>query len=166
VRTFLDAAQRELADALADLRDKVQLTLKATYVEEALMRGVIAGSPAIARLRERVRGLPEEAAYYERIRLGELVAAEVERVRAHDAATMLGRLEPLALATRQDDVTRPDDALNAAFLVKRSGVERFSGAVSQLASEHEGRMRLRFVGPLPPYSFTPQLDVREGATWA
>ena len=69
----------ELGGRLAALDGKVQLTVKGVYDEEALLRGVVAGSPAIAKLRERVRALPEAAGYYERIRLGELIAAEVER---------------------------------------------------------------------------------------
>ena len=63
---------------LAALDGKVQLSVKGAYDEAALLRAVVEGSPAVARLRERVRGLSEAAGRNERIRLGELVAAEVE----------------------------------------------------------------------------------------
>jgi len=81
VDDFLAPAHDELTATLANLADKVQLTVKGFYAEEVLMRGVVEGSPAVAKLRERVRALPEAAGYYERIRLGELVAAEVEKAR-------------------------------------------------------------------------------------
>jgi hypothetical protein len=142
---------------------KVQLTVKAFYEEERLMRGVVEGSPAVARMSEQVRGRPEAATYYDRIKLGELVAAEVEHARERDTALVLGRLEPLAVAARREPPSAADGAVNAAFLVERSRVDEFSKAVTGLAGEVEGRMRLRYVGPLPPYSFTDEEAV---AAWA
>ena len=120
------------------LAGKVQLSVKAFYEEEALLRGVVEGSPTIARLRERVRGLSPDAGYYERIRLGELVSAEVERARERDAALVLGRLEPLAVDAANEPISTPDSAVNAAFLVERSRMDEFSAAVARLGKELEG----------------------------
>ena len=151
---FLAPRYDELVAELAELAGKVQLTVKGFFEEEALMRGVVERSPAIARLRERVRGLPEAATYYERIQLGQLVAAEVERARERDTELVLERLEPLAVAASRASRPRPlDAAVNAAFLVERDRVDEFSRAVGRLGRELEGRVRLRYVGPLPPYSF-------------
>jgi hypothetical protein len=155
----------ELAAELAGLAGKVQLTVKGFFEEQALMRGVVEGSPAVARLRERVRGLPEAASYYERIELGQLVAAEVERARERDTALVLERLGPLAVATSREPPATPDSAVNAAFLVERERVEEFSRAVGELGRELEGRVRIRYVGPLPPYSFAGDGATAEGA-WA
>ena len=47
-----------------------------------------------------------------------------------------------------------DGAVNTAFLVERERIDDFSRAVGELGRELEGRVRLRYVGPLPPYSFT------------
>jgi len=166
VDEFLSPSHDELAARLAELAGKVQLTVKGFYEEGPLMRGVVEGSPAIARLRARVQALPEAAAYYERIELGRLVAAEVERVRERDTALVLQRLEPLALATSHEAAATLDTAVNTAFLVERDGIERFSGAVGELGRELQGRMRLRYVGPLPAYSFTGEDTPAGSAAWA
>jgi hypothetical protein len=134
----------------------VQLTVKAAYEEEALMRGVVEASPAIARLRERVRGVPEAAAYYDRIQLGQLVAAEVERARERDTAVVLGRLQPLAVAARREPPSTPDMAVNAALLVDRGRVDDVARAVAELGRELAGRITLRCIGPMPPYSFAAE----------
>jgi hypothetical protein len=154
VEEFLSPDHDDLAARLADLAGKVQLTVKGFYEEAPLLRGVVAASPAIARLRARVQALPEAAGYYDRIELGRLVGEEVERLRERDTALVLQRLEPLALATSREAAATADTAVNAAFLVERDGVDRFSEAVGELGRELEGRMRLRYVGPLPAYSFT------------
>jgi Gas vesicle synthesis protein GvpL/GvpF len=163
VREFLAPRHDHLTVQLDQLAGKVQLTVKGFYEEERLLRTVVEGSPAVAKLRESVRGRPEAATYYDRIRLGELVAAEVDQARERDAALVLGRLEPLTVAARSEPPTGGDGAVNAAFLVERSRVDEFSRAVAGLAEEVGHRMRLRYVGPLPPYSFTEEEAV---AAWA
>jgi hypothetical protein len=158
---FMAPRHDRLAAQLAELSGKVQLSVKCFYDEERLLRSVVQGSSSIARLNERVRGRPEAATYYERIQLGELVAGEVEQARARDAALVMGRLEPLALAARSEAPSTSDGAVNAAFLVERDRVDEFSAAVTELSEEVGERMRLRYIGPLPPYSFT-----EETAAWA
>jgi hypothetical protein len=163
VEQFLAPRHDHLAGQLAQLAGKVQLTVKATYEEERLMRGVVEGSPGVAKLRERIRDLPEEATYYDRIKLGELVAGEIEQVRERDTALVFGRLEPLAVAARREPPSGPEGAVSAAFLVERSRVDEFSQAVAGLEGEVKERMRLRYVGPMPPYSFTEE---EAAAEWA
>jgi hypothetical protein len=136
-----DGAER-LNALLQQLAGRVQLTVRGTYAEDALLRSVVAGSREIAALRERVRRLPEAAGYYERIRLGELIAAEVARQREVD--------------------TGADGAFHFAFLVERDGVDAFSTAVGKLAEELGDRVAIRYVGPLAPYSFA-EAELAAGA---
>jgi hypothetical protein len=156
VEQFLAPRHDRLVAQLAELSGKVQLSVKAFYDEDQLMRGVLEGSRTVAHIRERVRGRPKAATYYDRIQLGEAVAGEVERARERDSAMVLGRLEALAVASRLEPPGTPDAAVNAAFLVERSRLDEFSEAVGKLADEVEGRMRFRYLGPLPPYSFTEE----------
>jgi hypothetical protein len=164
IERFLAPRHDHLVAQLVGLSGKVQLSVKAFYDEERLMRGVVQGSPAVAQLRRRIRGRPKAVTYYDRIDLGELVAGEVERARERDSALVFQRLEPLAVAARREPPGTPDAAVNAAFLVERSRVDEFSEAVARLADEVEGRMRLRYVGPLPPYSFTEEQEAT--GAWA
>jgi hypothetical protein len=113
-----------------------------------------------------VQGLPDAAAYYERIRLGELVAAEVDRHRAQDERRMLDKLEPLAVAAESEAPSGPHGAFNLAFLVEREGIDRFSVAVRELIEELGERVEVRYVGPLPPYSFAEAELEPRSPTWA
>jgi Gas vesicle synthesis protein GvpL/GvpF len=151
---FLAPSHDELTATLAEMAGKVQLSVKGAYEEDALMASVVARSPAVARLRKQVSGLPEAATYYKRIELGQLVAAEVERARELDGRAIMERLEPHALAARLEPHSGMESAVNAAFLVDERRIDEFSEAVTALGRELAGRIRLRYVGPLPPYSFT------------
>ncbi|MEA2310475.1 MAG: hypothetical protein QOE28_443 [Solirubrobacteraceae bacterium] len=156
VTDFLEPGHDGLATSLRELEGKVQLTVKGTYEEAVLLRGVLAASPAIARLKAQVDSLPEAASYAKRIQLGQLVANAVEYAREQDGALVMDRLAPLAVASRREGTGKPDAAVNAAFLVERARVEEFGGAVAALGEELAGRVRLRQLGPLAPYSFTDE----------
>jgi hypothetical protein len=170
-----DAAVRErllepnagrLTELLDQLAGRVQLNVAGDYDEERLLREVVQASPAIEALRERVRQLSEAAGYYDRIRMGELVAAEVGRTRDEDTALALGQLEPFAVSARVEQVATPNAAFKLAFLVDSDRMDQFSEAVGSLRERLAGRISLRYVGPLPPYSFA-EADLSAGAAaWA
>jgi hypothetical protein len=163
---LLEPNAAHLTELLGELAGRVQLNVKGDYDEERLLREVVLESPPVATLRERVQELSDSAGYYERIRLGELVAAEVARRREQDTTLALARLEPLSAATRAEQPHSPNAAFNLAFLVEGSGVDAFSEAVGRLRAELGERVTLRYVGPLPPYSFA-ETDLSAGAeAWA
>jgi len=153
IEEFLDPEGERLTELLGALAGKVQLSVRTFYDEDDLLTGVVERSPAIAQLREALKGKPEAAGYYDRIRLGELVSAEIENARAADTNLVLGRLEPLAVDVSAEPPGSTDMAVNAAFLVEKERVDEFSRAVAALTEEVGDRMRVRFVGPMPPYSF-------------
>jgi hypothetical protein len=158
------------ADSLTALLEEVagcvQLSVKGDYEEEPLLREVVRTSPAVAELRERISRLPEAAGYYDRIRLGELVAAEVARCRVGDTRHALDSLQPHAVAAKEEDPTHPNAAFNLQFLVAREKQPAFSRQVGKLADELGRRVDIRYVGPLPPYSFA-EADLSAGSeAWA
>ena len=154
-----------LTTLLRELDGKVQLSLKGFYDEEELLREIVRRTPQVARLRERVQRVPEAASYYDRIRLGELVAAEVDRRRTEDAELVLDHLEPLAVAATVQPPSTQDGAVDASFLVERRRIDEFSGAVQRLASDMGDRLSLRYVGPLPPYSFAGDEEISWSGAW-
>ena len=93
------------------------------------------------------------------------MAAEVDRQRGQDTELVLRRLEPLAVAATAEPPTHRTVAVNTAFLVERARVDDFSDAVQGLAGELGARIQLRFIGPLPPYSFADQ-EVPASTAWA
>jgi Gas vesicle synthesis protein GvpL/GvpF len=164
-REFLAPNADRLRTLLAELDGKVQLTVKGFYDEERLLREIVSESPEVARLRERTRTVSEAAGYYDRIRLGELVAAELERRRVQDAELFLSRLGPKAVAAKTEEPATKDGAVHAAFLVERNRIDEFTRAVQRLTDELGERIRIRYVGPLPPYSFAEE-ETAGAPAWA
>ncbi len=150
---LLEAHRDELVAQLADFEGKVELKLRATYEEEPLLREVVQEDQDVARLRQSLRGAPDDATYYGRIQLGELIAAAIERKRSVDATEILDSLAPLALAV---DVAEPPHeriVLSASFLLEGGSIAEFDAAVDDVGQSQANRMRLKYTGPLPPHSF-------------
>lgn len=150
---LLEERADELGALLSELEGKVEIRIRATYAEDALMREVVREVPEVAALREAVRGQPDDATYYERIRLGELIAAAVERKRENDAHAIIDALSPAALAVDEGNPGHERIVLNASFLVSRDSLARFDEIVDKAARAQADRIGFKYTGPLPPYSF-------------
>src|SRR5438270_6277573 len=116
---LLDAHAPELMHQLEQLAGKLECNVRVVYDEEALMRDVVQRDTAIARLRDSLRGKPDDATYYERIRLGELVAEAVDRLRQLDAGEIIDALAPLAVDLAIADPAHERVVVSASFLVER-----------------------------------------------
>jgi hypothetical protein len=142
-------------DVLSDLSGTQEFAIIGVYVEDALIREVLAEEPEAARLREKIRGLPEEAAYYDRIRLGELIVKAMEDKRQTDTEELVAALEPYTADAALRTPAGEDTAADVAFLVTEERLPEFEDAVDALGERWAGRVRLRMVGPLAPYDFVP-----------
>jgi hypothetical protein len=143
----------DLLDQLELFDGKVELHVRAMYDETALMSELIESNPGIAARNERLGDQSDEATYYARIELGQLVAEGVERARAVDASAIFDALEPLAVATLAGEPDHEYFAAQFSFLVERELLSDFDQAVDELGRRNDGRLRIKYTGPLPVYSF-------------
>ncbi|MUN36876.1 GvpL/GvpF family gas vesicle protein [Actinomadura litoris] len=162
-----EAVERELLAANSDrfvhmldrLEGRVELRLRGTYIQDAVLREIMQAEPEIAELSKRLREVPADAAdavYYDRIRLGELIAGAMEQRRETDAQLLLEGAAPAAEAVIPRPPAREEDVVDASFLVPVERRAEFDAAVEELSRAHADRVRIRVVGPLPPYDFVPE----------
>ena len=163
---LLGRLREELRDLLAAMEGRVQIRVRAFYVDEAGLKEIVAEQPDIKQLAESVRGTPEDATYYERIRLGEMIAAALEEKRDRDGQEVLAALEPFAADVSTEPVVHEQMVLNASLLIDRDAQGRVGEAVAQVGDRLASRIELRVVGPLPPYSFVDLPDVSREEAWA
>lgn len=150
---LLDDYAVEVGAQLDEFDGKVEVRIRASYEEDALLREVVRDDPDIQALKRSVAGRMEDATYYARIELGERVAAGIQRSRERDATAILDALAPFALALDEGEADHERVVLNASFLVERAALERFDAALEAVAAGNVGRMRFKYTGPLAPHSF-------------
>jgi hypothetical protein len=150
---LLGAWHDELAQLLESVKDRVQLTLKANYREDVVLREILESNPKIAQLREQTRERDEIATRDIRVRLGELVSMALEQLRQRDAGAIVERLVPFSVASRVEPLENEFMALNAPFLVERRRIRKFEDAARSVADQQGQRMRLTLHGPMPAFDF-------------
>jgi len=166
VDQLLEPQAARLTELLRSLAGRVQLAVKGEYDEEVLLHEIVRQTPAVKVLRERVRTRPEGASYYDRIRLGELVSEEIGRRRTRDQRMALAALEDHAESSVVNEPRSANGAFDLSFLVARDKVDAFGAPVRALAEALGDRIRLRYLGPLPPYSFVDEQRAQGAPSWA
>ncbi|TDD62611.1 GvpL/GvpF family gas vesicle protein [Actinomadura darangshiensis] len=158
-KELLAGNSERLGQVLDQLEGRVELRLKATYVQETVLREIMDAEPEIAALSQRLREVPPDiadAVYYDRVRLGELIAQSLERLRESDGQVLLDGAAPLAEAFARKSPAREEDVLDVSFLVRADRRAEFEQTVDKLGQAHGDRIRLRLIGPLAPYDFVPE----------
>ena len=141
------------AALLEEVRGKVQLNLRASYLREQVLTEVVQAHPEIAELRRRTKDLPEGTMHPDLVRLGELVSHAMESRRADDAEQVLAVVRPLVVAEAPRTGGGLDHVLSVALLVEAERVAELEERLEELAEAVHERIRLQLSGPVAPYDF-------------
>jgi hypothetical protein len=154
VESFLREKHEDLSKALERLHGRAELALKVSWVDrDAILREILAEDETIGQLRDEIFARPEAETHDQRVELGRRTLELVEKKRKAEADRIIERLRPKAIDVDLQRLLSETMLVNAAFLVDRTGITAFDEAVSALGSEGSGRWAVKYVGPLPPYSF-------------
>lgn len=151
---LLDLHGEELRDLVIDLEGHVQVTVRAFYAEDALLSAASAGDELVQRLHASIDGRSELETRDERIALGQRVAEAMDLRRERDQEALLTRLRPFASDLLVDSPGSDRVALSVQLLVRRDARASLDAEIERLAAALQGYLGLRYIGPLPPYSFT------------
>ena len=160
-REFLVQRRDHLLGLLKAFDGCVQVTVHASYDEEAALREVLRRDPGLAAMRDST-DLADTAA---QLRLGEAIGSALASLREDAAATIVEALRPHALAASINEVRGAYDVASVALLVRREDRVGIDTAVADLDRQVAGQMSLRYVGPQPPYAFLDHV-VTEERSWA
>lgn len=150
---LLKEREEEFRDSLHYMRDKVELGLKAMWKNMALVfQEIVEKNTEIAGLRNRLlkqRG----GAQRDQVRLGEMVKKALKARKTREQQTILDPLGGLWVKRKLNNPFGDQMITNAAFLVEKEKEERFDRAVEDMIAMSDGRMKFKYVGPIPPCNF-------------
>jgi hypothetical protein len=163
---LLERHADEIEALLRQLEGRLQMSVKAFYLEETLLRRLLHRRPELKRRSQALEGLPIEATQQQRIALGRDVADGLQEQRALDERMIVDALAPFADDVRVEPPVSDRHAATVQLLVAADRREALDAAVDRLAVECDGQFAVRYVGPIPPYSFS-DLSLEERAEqWA
>jgi hypothetical protein len=143
VSELLEPRHDDFARLLDRLDGVVELSVRAYYVGDAVLREIIRDDSKVARLKGQASD----------VTLGEAVANALVAKRAAEAAAIERTLLPLAEDAVIDAPRTEYELFRGAFLVRRAEIDAFDAQMNELAGERDGTVVFKYVGPLPPHSF-------------
>lgn len=152
VTDLLGPSEPWFTEVLASLEGVQQFSLRATYEREQVLAEIVRADPQVAELRARTRDLPVGTMHPDLIALGEAVSAAWEQKREEETRVLLSHVTPLVVDLREKPVSG-DHVLDVAMLVERTRRDELEAVLEDVAEAVHERVRLRLMGPLPPYDF-------------
>lgn len=161
-REVLDRRYNELHDLLERMEGKVELGLKCLWTNmESIFAEIVEEQSDIRRMKQKIaQGRPVKIRD-RRITLGEKVKNALDRKREREEAEILKVLRPLYQDIQSGNVFGDSMVTNTSFLVARDKVGQFDAVLNQISSANNGRMKYKYVGPVPPCNFVELTIVLE-----
>lgn len=160
---ILKARYKELKDILTRMRNKIELGLKALWINmETIFQEIVDENRDIMILKKRIASGNPVQAYGQRISLGEKVKKALNMKRAREEAEILKTLKGTYYELRHNKIFGDSMITNSAFLVDKSQIEEFDNLIEKLESTYDGRTKFKYVGPVPPCNFVELTIVLKG----
>jgi hypothetical protein len=152
VQRILKAEYDDFKRLLAQVGDKVELGLKAVFLENIYAR-LLDKHETIRTLKTKIAALPAEQTHYERMRIGQMVEEALQTEKQSAADDILETLAPLAAEVKTNNTYGNLMIVNAAFFVPKPQEADFDRSVQALGEEYADRANLKYVGSMPPFNF-------------
>lgn len=161
VNHVLTKRKDEFADLLGLFSDRVELGVKGLWTDmSAVFAEIVDHNGEIRLLRDKVRAAEPGGAIGKRsgglsprARLGEMVKKDLEAKRNSDGTELIKRVAATIVDLRENKVFGDPMFANLALLVEKSRQEELTAALTAFVDERGGRVKLKYVGPVPPSNF-------------
>jgi hypothetical protein len=148
IAKVLEPQQAVLKRYLAELEGAVEVTLKATYIEDRVLAQVVSEQPQLV-----AHGRGSRATYQSKLEMGRRIAAAIQARRDQEGQWIVDKLRKSVRAIRINKTLSDLMALNASFLVDRERMPSFDKELERVHAQVGEYIKLDCVGPLPAYSF-------------
>ena len=153
----LKGYRKEILETFPIVEGRVELGLRAFWKDmPSIFQEILRENPEIQRVKEEAQKNPFQMKV---AGVGELVQKTLDAKREKEAQKILSPLKKLAVDFKERELLRSREVmkdsmiLSSAFLVKKEKVEEFDQKVEELMKEYENRVKLIYVGPIPPFNF-------------
>lgn len=150
---MLKIKQDELLDALAEVEGKVELNLKAIWLDmPAIFQKVAAEDQDIARFKKEFAG--RTLGRDEAIEIGKMVASGLEARRENIRGEILSLLEDIVVDKKDTPLLGEQMIFNLAVLIPENKQKAFDKLVRNLDEKYkEENVYFKYIGPTPPFNF-------------
>lgn len=150
---MLKEKEIKLLDALSDIEGKVELNLKALWLDmPKIWRKVVQENPELSRIRQAMVG--KMLGRDEVIEVGKAVEAATESRREKIKGEILDLLKDIAVDHKETQLLGEQMIFNLAFLIPENKQKTFDKIVRNLDARYAGEnVYFKYIGPIPSFNF-------------
>jgi len=143
----------ELKELLTYMEDKMELGLKVLWTsKESTFQEIVEGNKDIRMLRDSLMS-KKVRPQRDQVRLGDMVKKTLEAKKLQEEKAILDLLKGLWVEHKKNNVFGDQMITNSAFLIRKDGEKAFDEMVDKITAEYDGKMKFKYVGPVPPCNF-------------
>jgi len=143
----------ELKELLTYMEDKMELGLKVLWTsKESIFQEIVDENRDIRMLRDSLMS-KKVRPQRDQVRLGDMVKKTLEAKKLQEEKAILDLLKGLWVEHKKNNVFGDQMITNSAFLIRKDGEKAFDEMVDKITAEYDGKMKFKYVGPVPPCNF-------------
>lgn len=149
--------------SIRNLCDKAEMNIKALWIDmDIIFNEVVSENRDIALYKKEIQKKTPNRTYEDRIKIGQLVSQALYAKKEKERDSIVAELKKETIGHVPGRTTGDKMILNEALLIKKRNQKRFESRLYKLGEKLKGRVDFKYMGPLPPYSFTNlQLKIRK-----
>jgi hypothetical protein len=151
IEDFLSASYMHLKWALDRLRGKAEFAVHLSWDLNAVLQEISQDKSWLGTVRELT----------DKLELGKLLFQTADAKKKEIVDWVHDKLAGIALDSSDGRSADESIIMNRSYLIEKTAEGAFDEAMEELAQEGESYLSIKYVGPMPPYSFAP-LEFRLG----
>lgn len=155
VETLLKGNYSNIKRSIRNLHDKLEINVRAVWTNMGkVFKEIVSENRDIAIYKNEIQKKPVNKTYDDRIKIGQLVAQALNVKKERERDSIMAELKREAARCAPCRIIGDNMIMNEAFLIRERNVKRFESRLFRLGDKLNGRVDFKYMGPLPPYTFT------------
>ncbi|MBI1747086.1 MAG: GvpL/GvpF family gas vesicle protein [Acidobacteria bacterium] len=139
---------------LEQMKNKVELGVKAVFAEKIIYQDILDQYPEIRKQKAALESKGPQESYYQRIEIGRMVESALEEQKKKYREEIIAHLKSYCCDFRLTHRLLGERMImNAAFLVDRNSELTFDQKMDELSQRYRDKVRFKYVSELPPFNF-------------
>lgn len=147
---FLNQHHREFKRLFKKLKGKVEIEIEVLWKE---MKQIFDEIVRESRHLQALKASSKPKSRDDLIMAGQFVAARLRQKKERETSRYMKYLKGAYADYRINPAARDELVLYCSFLVDKKKLDQFDRVIEKLEAENRGKIRVRYIGPMPPYSF-------------
>jgi len=150
---ILERAYFQFKTALQRIAGKAEFVLQVWWNQKKLLQELVRTAPEIQKLKEelstkgKILGLPLK------LKLGKLIQQKAEAQRQVYLKDIQAFLKSCCQDFTENKLIEDGLIANFSFLIEKTRELELDKKIQELGKKYEGKLRFKYIGPMPPYSF-------------